>query len=36
MVKKEKAKDSSQASIPAQDYEKDILPRYKEALSLGL
>lgn len=24
------------AGIPAQDYETDILPRYKEALSLGL
>lgn len=23
-------------SIPAQDYETDILPRYKEALSVGL
>lgn len=36
MVKKDKSKGLSQASVPAQDYEKDIFPRYKEALSLGL
>lgn len=35
-VKKEKSKGSSKTSVPAQDYEKDILPRYKEALSVGL
>ncbi|XP_038987696.1 WASH complex subunit 2-like isoform X3 [Phoenix dactylifera] len=33
---KDSAKSSVQADIPAQDYETDILPRYKEALSLGL
>ncbi|XP_068644458.1 uncharacterized protein [Aristolochia californica] len=27
---------NSEAAIPAQSYEKDILPRYREALSLGL
>ncbi|XP_078157519.1 uncharacterized protein LOC144553291 isoform X3 [Carex rostrata] len=36
VVKKEKSKGSSKTSVPAQDYEKDILPRYKEALSVGL
>ncbi|WOL07712.1 hypothetical protein Cni_G16459 [Canna indica] len=33
---KDHVEGSAQASIPAQDYEKDILPRYKSALSLGL
>lgn len=33
---KDNAKSSLQTDIPAQDYETDILPRYKEALSLGL
>lgn len=33
---KDGAESSVQADIPAQDYETDILPRYKEALSLGL
>nr|XP_019701983.1 WASH complex subunit 2 isoform X1 [Elaeis guineensis] len=33
---KDSAESSVQADIPAQDYETDILPRYKEALSLGL
>lgn len=30
------SKTSVGESIPAQSYEMDILPRYKEALSLGL
>lgn len=33
---KEATKDSVHAGVPAQSYEVDILPRYKEALSLGL
>ncbi|THU61937.1 hypothetical protein C4D60_Mb07t28500 [Musa balbisiana] len=33
---KDHAESSAQAGIPAQDYQKDILPRYKNALSLGL
>ncbi|XP_058088360.1 uncharacterized protein LOC131235148 isoform X2 [Magnolia sinica] len=33
---KEDIKNSVHAGIPAQSYEVDILPRYKEALSLGL
>lgn len=27
---------SLQSQVPAQDYERDILPRYKEALHIGL
>jgi hypothetical protein len=27
---------SMQSQVPAQDYERDILPRYKEALHTGL
>ncbi|XP_020096058.1 uncharacterized protein LOC109715462 isoform X2 [Ananas comosus] len=33
---KESTRTSVQVQVPAQDYELDILPRYKEALSLGL
>ncbi|XP_010268819.1 PREDICTED: uncharacterized protein LOC104605669 isoform X2 [Nelumbo nucifera] len=33
---REDSKKSAEAGIPAQSYEADILPRYKEALSLGL
>ncbi|CAL9103900.1 unnamed protein product [Musa textilis] len=33
---KDHAESSVQVGIPAQDYQKDILPRYKNALSLGL
>ncbi|KAJ3670262.1 hypothetical protein LUZ60_010586 [Juncus effusus] len=36
LVNEDQSKSISQSSIPAQDYENDILPRYKEALSLGL
>ncbi|KAL6656775.1 hypothetical protein ACP70R_004555 [Stipagrostis hirtigluma subsp. patula] len=36
MKKRSNMQNSKPSQVPAQDYERDILPRYKEALHIGL
>ncbi|GJN11360.1 hypothetical protein PR202_ga29545 [Eleusine coracana subsp. coracana] len=35
-ILKRDSRERSLSQVPAQDYERDILPRYKEALHIGL